>query len=309
MAYFGDPPEQKVAAFSYPGVSARNFNPVEAQKCWAVAIKREKQGRYLHGMLDAHNKLGLDEKWACDVSRRDGLLPDYESLKDVYKTLGWTVDKKSGRVFQPDLDKILKTKKKRSRMMEEDFAADQELEAAQPPQTAASTRSRLPTPFGAPPLSASAPALPSAPRTPAPATPLPGTARAAFFEGAAMEKQGAKAFGEGNRRPAGTPAKLAGAVRGLAAVSPKNGRSLSHGKMPAMDAESKRAANATLLEVQRSIRDLNLLLDASYGPGAGCQGSTKGGRSWCTNASTRNMVANVIRADLRRSGAVPACVM
>jgi len=85
MVFFGKPPDKNFAALSYPGVSGSRFNPLEANRIWGECVKKEKEGRYVHGLLDAHNKLGLDEKWAKDVSRRDGLLPDFESLRGLWQ--------------------------------------------------------------------------------------------------------------------------------------------------------------------------------------------------------------------------------
>lgn len=67
----------------------------------------------MHSYLDSHNKLGLDEEWANDVSRGDGLMPDYESLAGVYKRLGW-IKQENGRVIAPDQAKM-EAKQKRSR--------------------------------------------------------------------------------------------------------------------------------------------------------------------------------------------------
>merc|ERR1712192_64877 len=46
-----------------------------------------------------------------DVSRRDGLLPDYESLQEVYSRLGWKIAS-TGRVIPPDPHKLLAGKRK-----------------------------------------------------------------------------------------------------------------------------------------------------------------------------------------------------
>lgn len=111
MCSFGPPPESKVAPLSYPGISGKKFNPVEAQRVYAESVRKEKEGRYVHSYLDAYGKLGLDENWANDASRGDGLMPDYESLSGVYAQLGWQV-LASGRVVPPDPKKIVRRGKK-----------------------------------------------------------------------------------------------------------------------------------------------------------------------------------------------------
>lgn len=99
---------------SYPGISGTRFNPIEAQRVWGECLKKEKEGRYVHSYLDAHHKLELDEKWANDVSRGDGLMPDYESLDEVYNRLGWKV-LANGRVIAPDPAKIVNRHRRKSR--------------------------------------------------------------------------------------------------------------------------------------------------------------------------------------------------
>lgn len=112
MASFGPPPENN--ALSYPGISGLHFNPVEAQKVYAEGVKKEKELRYVHSYLDAYDKLGLDEAWANDVSRGAGLMPDYESLGEVYKRLGWE-KLPNGRVIAPDPVKLVKPRRRKSR--------------------------------------------------------------------------------------------------------------------------------------------------------------------------------------------------
>jgi len=111
MCSFGNPPESKTPALSYPGISGKHFNPVEAQRVYAESVRKEKEGRYVHSYLDAHGKLGLDEKWANDGSRGDGLMPDYESLSGVYAQLGWQV-LPSGQVIAPDPKKMVRRRNK-----------------------------------------------------------------------------------------------------------------------------------------------------------------------------------------------------
>lgn len=106
---FGPPPESN--ELSYPGISGKRFNPVEAQRCYAESVRKEKEGRYVHMYLDMHGKLGLDEAWANDVGRGSGIMPDYESLSGVYGQLGWKV-LASGRVVPPDPKKMVKRRKK-----------------------------------------------------------------------------------------------------------------------------------------------------------------------------------------------------
>jgi hypothetical protein len=111
MCSFGKPPDSKVPAQSYPGISGSRFNPVEANKVWLECLRREKEGRYVHSYLDAHNKLGLDPEWANDVSRGDGLMPDYESLSGVYNRLGWKT-LENGQVVAPDPEKLMKRRRR-----------------------------------------------------------------------------------------------------------------------------------------------------------------------------------------------------
>jgi len=111
MGYFGKPPDRTKPALSYPGVSGSRFNPLEANKVWLECIKKEKEGRYVHGLLDAHNKLGLDKEWGTDVSRKDGLMPSYESLDEVYRRLHWGKTA-MGRGIPPDPQKVIYGRRK-----------------------------------------------------------------------------------------------------------------------------------------------------------------------------------------------------
>lgn len=113
MVFFGNPPDKNVTSLSYPGVSGSRFNPLEANRIWGECVKKEKEGRYVHSLLEAHHKLGLDEKWGKDASRRNGLLPDYESLQEVYSRLGWKVTS-LGKVVPPDPHKRIANKRKSS---------------------------------------------------------------------------------------------------------------------------------------------------------------------------------------------------
>jgi hypothetical protein len=99
---FGSPPDPAHPAPPYPGVSGTRYNPIAAQKCWAEAIRKEKESRHVHQLLDAHNKLGLDEKWAKGGRLKADVLPGYESLTVAYKKLGWKVNRSNGRVVAPD---------------------------------------------------------------------------------------------------------------------------------------------------------------------------------------------------------------
>lgn len=110
MCSFGPPPPRD-APLSYPGISGRRFNPVEAQKVYGESLKKEKEAGYVHRVLDSLDKLGLDEEWANDVSRGDGLMPDYESLGEVYHKLGWQV-LQNGRAVAPDANKLVKRRRK-----------------------------------------------------------------------------------------------------------------------------------------------------------------------------------------------------
>merc|ERR1719369_1105730 len=104
MASFGPPVENEPP---YPGVSGVRFNPVEASKIWAEALKKEKELRYVHQVLDAHNQLGLDEKWAKGIGGKACHLPGSSSLESAYKKLGWKrLD--NGRSFAPDPDRQIR---------------------------------------------------------------------------------------------------------------------------------------------------------------------------------------------------------
>lgn len=104
MAAFGPPPESNV--LSYPGISGNRFDPMSAMKVWAEVIKGEKESGYVHRMLESKGKLGLPDEWAHDLSRRDGILPNYESLDEVYYMTGWKKDK-FGRSEQPDIRHLI----------------------------------------------------------------------------------------------------------------------------------------------------------------------------------------------------------
>lgn len=115
MVNFGAPPDPARPPNPYPGVSGTRFNPVEAQKCWAVAVRKEKESRNVHQLLDAHNKLGLDEKWARGTRLKADILPGRESLQRAYKKTGWKQVGRNGRLVAPDPHKLIaqKTQKKR----------------------------------------------------------------------------------------------------------------------------------------------------------------------------------------------------
>lgn len=102
MGGFGNPPEKGAPQQYFPGISGRSFDMVSAQKCWLAAIHKEKRSRSVHQFLDAHGKLGLDEKWAKDMSEKRDLLPGSAFVAGVYKKLGWVV-LPSGQVVQPDV--------------------------------------------------------------------------------------------------------------------------------------------------------------------------------------------------------------
>jgi len=97
---FGSAPDPSRPAQLYPGISAARFNPLEAGRCWAEAIKKEKELRSVHQYLDAHGKLGLPDEWAKGRRPKDDLMPGYDSIEAAYKMLGWKQHK--GRVFAPD---------------------------------------------------------------------------------------------------------------------------------------------------------------------------------------------------------------
>jgi len=174
----------------YPGISSNRFNPLEAGKVWAEAIKSEKDAGYVHRTLDSHGKLGLPQAWAQDVSRRDGILPSYESLDEVYFMTGWKKNR-VGASEQPDIRHLIpalrkgKKEKKPRRIFDDDlryhdpFAVDA---ASRPfsstPSASRSHRSST-TPLRRQLQShnASAPSLPATPAPAPPAGPPSATSR------------------------------------------------------------------------------------------------------------------------------------
>jgi len=187
MGSFGAPPDSNV--LSYPGISGNRFNPVEAGRVWAECIKGEQNSGYVHRMLDTHGKLGLPQAWAQDMTRKDGLMPSYESLDEVYYMTGWKKNKFGAtrqpdiRQFIPALAKGMKNKQKRPRRKFDDelsSIADSDFDC--PPRTACSqarSQRSLKTPLPKERLScsASAPSLAPARAPPPPSTPPPATQR------------------------------------------------------------------------------------------------------------------------------------
>jgi len=166
---------------AYPGISANRFNPLEAGRVWAECIKVEKDAGYVHRTLDGAGKLGLPRAWAQDKSRRDGLLPSYESLDEVYYMTGWKKNK-VGATQQPDIRHLIpalrpaKKDKKPRRIFDDDLRHHDpfaEEVAGRPPSSALSLSSShrsLKTPLRRQLKSHNASA-PSLPATPAPAPP------------------------------------------------------------------------------------------------------------------------------------------
>jgi hypothetical protein len=169
MASFGPPPESNV--LSYPGISGNRFDPVSAGKIWGEAIKREKDIGYLHRVLDQHGKLGLDERWAKDMSRKDDLMPSHGSLEDVYYMTGWKLDK-YGRSQQPDIRHLIPAlaKIKGQKKVRKKVVDDLELTWSPRSEFSQAGSQRLA-------YSASAPSMAVARDPPPPATPAPATGR------------------------------------------------------------------------------------------------------------------------------------
>lgn len=166
---------------AYPGISSNRFNPLEAGRVWAETIKHEKESGYVHRTLDGHGKLGLPRAWAQDKSRRDGLLPSYESLDEVYYMTGWKKNK-VGAFEQPDVRHLIpalrkaKKDKKPRRIFDDDlrhhdpFGADPSGRPFSSAPSVSSSRRSLTTPLRRQLKSQNASA-PSLPATPAPAPP------------------------------------------------------------------------------------------------------------------------------------------
>jgi len=118
---FGRAPQPGKPADHFPGISGSQFNAVEANKCWAQNLKREKEARATHQFLDHEGKLGLSEEWARGVWLKDDVLPGGHSLQGVYKKLGWRVNIKNGQSVQPNpfAGKQKKGARQRSRSKED----------------------------------------------------------------------------------------------------------------------------------------------------------------------------------------------
>lgn len=124
MTAWGPAPEMN--APPYPGVSGVKFNPVEASKVWAEMLKTESNAGYIHRTMDGLGKLGFDERWACDMSQRNDLMPSYQGLTDAYYMTGWQKNK-FGAKKQPDimhmvpaLKAMIKPRKKRGKQKFDD---------------------------------------------------------------------------------------------------------------------------------------------------------------------------------------------
>lgn len=181
MASFGPPPESNV--LSYPGISGNRFDPISAQKCWAEVIKTEQNSGYVHRMLDGHGKLGLPQAWALDRSRRDGILPNYESIDEVYYMTGWKQNK-FGASQQPDIRHLIPALRKAKKPKKERRHFDDDLRCPVPgmnmdyrPQSSAPSEARSQrsstSAFRKDLKSASAPSLQAAAAPSPPADPPP----------------------------------------------------------------------------------------------------------------------------------------
>eukprot|EP00928_Gymnodinium_smaydae_P032698 TRINITY_DN23611_c0_g1_i1.p1 TRINITY_DN23611_c0_g1~~TRINITY_DN23611_c0_g1_i1.p1 ORF type:complete len:295 (+),score=56.44 TRINITY_DN23611_c0_g1_i1:64-948(+) len=98
---FGKPPDPSRPQQVYPGVSTTKFDPAAANRCWLQAIRKEKESRSVHQLLDAYGKLGLPEEWAKTRRPFDESMPGQSSVACAYKMLGWKKTA-NGRVFAPE---------------------------------------------------------------------------------------------------------------------------------------------------------------------------------------------------------------
>lgn len=98
---WGSPPDPKNPPPAYPGVSAKKFNPLEAQRCYAEAICRERDSHSFHQMLSMQAQLpaALGE---VHGGRSEDVMPGYASVSALYEKLGWE-EGLSGRMQQPAL--------------------------------------------------------------------------------------------------------------------------------------------------------------------------------------------------------------
>lgn len=86
--HWGPPPDPKNPPNAYPGISAKKFNPLEAQRCYSEAIAKEKDFRSMHQMLSMKRNLPafLGER---PGRRKVDMIPGYGSLLETYETLGY----------------------------------------------------------------------------------------------------------------------------------------------------------------------------------------------------------------------------
>lgn len=96
---WGPPPDPENPPPTYPGVSSKKFNPLEAQKCYAESIAKEKDSSSFHQWLSDHCQLPayVGEKQG---SRAMDMMPGYSSVWASYSKLGWEQGL-SGRVLGP----------------------------------------------------------------------------------------------------------------------------------------------------------------------------------------------------------------
>lgn len=96
---WGDPPDPNNPPPAYPGISAKKFNPVEAQRCYAEALYKEREFRSMHQLPVAQGKLPafLGER---PGRRSMDMMPGYSSVWASYDKLGWEHGL-AGRVLQP----------------------------------------------------------------------------------------------------------------------------------------------------------------------------------------------------------------
>eukprot|EP00443_Scrippsiella_acuminata_P131517 CAMPEP_0115578462 /NCGR_PEP_ID=MMETSP0272-20121206/3605_1 /TAXON_ID=71861 /ORGANISM="Scrippsiella trochoidea, Strain CCMP3099" /LENGTH=336 /DNA_ID=CAMNT_0003013315 /DNA_START=53 /DNA_END=1060 /DNA_ORIENTATION=+ len=87
---------------AYPGISPARYTPNTASKAYAEGIRREKEGRSVHQLLDANNH--FDHAVAARQEERiSDLLPGYSNLAAAYDQLGWKREP-SGRCVGPGLE-------------------------------------------------------------------------------------------------------------------------------------------------------------------------------------------------------------
>jgi len=144
MVSFGKPaPGGPCPPRTYPGISTR-FNPTETLKIRDHVIRKEREGRCTHQLLEAYGKLGLDQNSAPDeLLRRCDLVAGFSSLAWAYEKLGWTVQK-NGMMVQPDAQAIVRQSAKlAARAGAGHSDTRSHLSAAAPPDSVLSISSQL----------------------------------------------------------------------------------------------------------------------------------------------------------------------